>query len=251
MEELKSRGHKVEGRFLDINEVSSIGADFDAVINCAASANVDWCEKNQEAAYRNNVLGAVNLAKICEQEGKRQIFMSTLCIFSSQDENDLKYENSFPEPVNFYSQTKMQAEKLILEISPETLIFRIRLPLSEISHPRNTIDKILSYNRLLDLRESVTVVEDAFPVMAELIEKRESGIFHLVNAGFISATEIAELFNRSFERITKRERDELLKREGRAPRPIVYAGSKRILPLPDIRQRISKLVKNYRLKNFK
>ena len=249
-DELKKRGHEISGSGEDINNIVSIDGDFDVVVNCAASTNVDWCEKNREEAYKNNVLGAVNLAKVCGQAGpgragKNYVFVSTLCIFNSKNKEDIKYEDSIPEPLNFYSQTKAEAEKLIREINPGALIIRIHFPLSKIPHPKNAITKILSYDRAVDVRESVTVVEDALPIIIDLMEKKEKGIFHLVNEGTISAAEIAELFQHPFVRISGKEREEMLVKSGKARRPVVYAGSRRILPLPDIRERINDLVKNY------
>lgn len=243
--ELEKRGHEASGSRENINNVISIDSSFDIVVNCAAYTNVDWCEENKEEAYKNNVLGAVNLAKVCKQAGKKYVFMSTLCVFNSKGEKDIKYEDSVPGPINFYSQTKAEAEKSIREVDPDALIIRIHLPISEISHPKNTITKILSYGRAVDVQESVTVVEDALPMMIGLMEKEEKGIFHLVNEGTISATEIAELFKHPFVRISGKEREEMLTKAGKAKRPIVYAGSKRIPPLPEIRERINTLAKNY------
>lgn len=245
IDELKKRGHEVHGSIEDINNVVSINGSVDAAVNCAASTNVDWCEKNREESYKNNVLGAVNLAKVCKQAGKKYVFMSTLCIFNSKGANDIKYEDSIPEPVNFYSQTKAEAEKFIQEIDPDALIFRIRLPLSGVSHPKNTITKILGYDKIVDVQESMTVVEDALSAIVDLMEKREKGIFHLVNEGTISAAEIAELLEHSFTLISLEEHKKMLADAHKAKRPIVYAGSKRIPPLPDIRERMNALVRNY------
>ena len=85
------------------------------------------------------------------------------------------------------------------------------------------------------------------PVMVDLIEKGEKGIFHLANAGTISPAEIAEAIGyRLFDRVSKAEQDERLKAEGRAKRVTTYIGSKGISLLPDIRKRMPEVAKVYK-----
>lgn len=222
---------------------------FDVMINAIARTNIDWCEQNKSEAQNSNVTIAANLAKLCSEHGKKFVHLSSACIFESKGEKDVKFEDSEPAPACFYSETKVLAEKLVLEACPDALIVRIRLPISEVPHPRNTVTKILSYSTLSSQPESVTIVEDALPALKQLMEKGVNGTYHLINEGVISPAEIGAAFGHKFKTCTKKELDELITQAGKVKRVTVYAGSKKIPPLPDVRKRIVTLAKNYRTKS--
>lgn len=229
----------------EINEVVDIDDTYDTVINCAAKTTIDWCESNKVETIKSNVSGAVNLAKVCKELGKKYVFISSACIFESEHPHDVKYEDDTPNPKCFYARSKALAEELILEANPDTLIIRIRLPLSEIPHPRNTITKLLSYTNLNDNEESVTVIEDMIPVLDELIRKKATGIYHLVNAGTVSPEYIGTMFNHKFEIWSKQAQDIELKEKGKAKRVTTIVGSKRIPLLPEIRNRLLSIKEKY------
>lgn len=54
--------------------------------------NVDWCETNKQTCVRGNVLGTLNLADVCEQEGIHMTYFGTGCIFH--------YDEKFPQGSN-------------------------------------------------------------------------------------------------------------------------------------------------------
>src|SRR3990167_9738458 len=144
---LGDRARIYPGTILDAITDDKLG-DFDVLINTAAKTNIDWCEQNKQEALQVNAWGALELAELCQELGKRYVFISSACIFESKDIDDIKYEDSKPNPGCFYAETKVLAEHLIREKYPQSLIIRPRLPLSFVPHPRNTINKILSYDKL-------------------------------------------------------------------------------------------------------
>lgn len=217
----------------------------DVVINTIAKTNIDWCEQNKVHAFFTNTTLALQLAQRCVVSQKQYVFFSSACIFQSRDINDIKYEDSEPNPACFYSKTKALAEELIREANPSTLIIRPRLPISEVPHPRNTINKVLSYLKLHDNQESVTVVEDMFPILLKLIQDKKSGAFNIVNSGTISPAQIADAFNHPYEKFSKDDEVGQMKNEGRAIRVTTIADSRRLSPLPDIRERMNEIVKVY------
>ena len=165
---------------------------YSIIINTAGKTDIDWVEQNKISSLYSNTLSAIVLAKMCKRLGKKYVFFSSACIFQSKDEDDIKYEDSEPNPQCFYSETKVIAEKVVLEADPDTLIIRIRLPVSLKPHPRNTLSKLLKYSKISTKKESITVVEDALPILKSLIEENKTGIFHLVNEGYISPADMAE-----------------------------------------------------------
>lgn len=217
----------------------------DVWINTAAKTNIDWVEKHKSESENINVHGAEFIARQAKYFNKKYVFFSSACIFESKGMIDVKYEDSIPNPQCFYSKTKAMAEELIQEVNPDALIIRPRLPLSEVPHPRNTLNKLKKYERINDNQESVTIVEDMLPVLKDLIQMDAKGIYHLVNEGTISPHEIAVLLGHPHEVWSKEEQDKQLAKEGRPKRVTTYVGSKRIPLLPDIRKRIKEVIKDY------
>lgn len=232
----------------DINLIQTFDPGISVVVNFAASANIDWCEKNKNRTFWNNVLGAINIAKLCKIQGIKYIFISSGCIFRSKDKDDIQYEDSIPHPGCFYTETKLMAEKLIMEIDPNALIVRLRLPISEIPHQRNALNKLASYNQLVDSQESATVVEDFIERLFELIQKNEVGSFNLVNEGTISPAEIGRLIGHKFEIITKKELDKQMALENRAYRVSTHLGTRKGY-LPPIKDRINEVMDKWK-KNY-
>lgn len=205
---------------------------YDVVINTVAKTKIDWCEKNREETFDTNVIQAINIAKLLRPDQK-YVFFSSGCIFKSEN-GEVNYEDSIPNPQCFYTYTKLMAEQLLEEVRPETLVIRPRLLISEKSHPRNTIDKLLNYDKIIVCQESVTILEDLITKVATLFN--ESGAFNIFNEGTISPSEIMDIFGHKHEKIDKTQLDELTK--GLARRVSTVLGSKRTDPLPDARKRI-------------
>lgn len=229
-------------RIEDINEP----LDYDVVINTAAKTSIDWCETHREECFTSNVLMAIKLAKLTK--GKFVQF-SSACVFESKNPKDIKYEDSIPNPQCFYSETKLMAERLILEVKPDALIIRPRLLISETAHPRNTIDKLLKYTKVIDSKESVTILEDMLPVIKYLMETNASGVYHIVNEGLTTPAEIMKMYGEStFTVIPKKALDkELAKQIGRAKRTSVSIGSKKIPLMPHISKRISEVIEKHKM----
>ncbi|OHA18466.1 MAG: hypothetical protein A2664_00795 [Candidatus Taylorbacteria bacterium RIFCSPHIGHO2_01_FULL_46_22b] len=223
----------------------SLWKGVNVVINAIAKTNIDWCENHKQEALQSNAIVATELAKQCQKRNITYVFISSACIFESKNTRDIKYEDSEPKPRCFYSETKVLAEKLIQEAYPQTLIVRIRLPLSETPHPRNTVTKIRSYEVLSNQQESVTVIEDMLPALKKLIDKRAQGIFHLINKGTVSPAQIGKSLKHSFKICSKKELDETLCKANRARRVTVFASSKKTSLLPDIKKRLPEIAKKY------
>lgn len=81
------------------------------VINCAALVGTKECETKKELAWQTNVVGAENIAKICQKSGIRYVFMSSAAIFDGQ--NGHYSETDKPTPAFFYAVTKVEAERIV------------------------------------------------------------------------------------------------------------------------------------------
>ncbi len=224
-----------------LNEICHFDLDpYDVVINTAAKTSIDWCEANRVLAFDTNVIDAVRLAQITK--GK-YVFFSSGCIFKSANPQEINYEDAIPNPQCFYTYTKLMAEQLIEQVNSNALIIRSRLLISEHSHPRNTINKLLNYEKIITSQESATVLEDLIIKIKELIDCDKKGAFNIFNEGTISPSEIMTIFKHPHEKITKEQLDVLVK--GRARRVSTILGTHKTVPLPNIRKRIKEIKKNW------
>ena len=169
----------------------------DSVLNAAGvvgKPNVDWCETHQLETVAGNTVLPIMIAEACQKKGVYLLHMGTGCIFYgySTDPNGWK-ENDFPNPLAVYTRTKYAAD-LALSTLPNVGIARIRMPIDCRPSPANLIDKLVSFPRVIDVINSITIVEDMILVFKQLLEKQASGIFHVTNPGAIKHKEILEMY---------------------------------------------------------
>ena len=97
----------------------------DVVIHPAAIANIDFCQKNQSMAKAINVDMTKTIAGLCKEAGIRLIHCSTDTVFDGI--KGYYSEEDLPNPVNFYAETKLQAEKVVQEASSRNVVARLSL----------------------------------------------------------------------------------------------------------------------------
>jgi dTDP-4-dehydrorhamnose reductase len=97
----------------------------DAVIHTAALADIDFCEKQRERARAINVEMTRTLTGLCDDAGCKLVFCSTDTIFDG--EHAPYDEAAAPGPVNFYAETKVEAERIVAGLGPQAVIARLSL----------------------------------------------------------------------------------------------------------------------------
>lgn len=169
----------------------------DSVLNAAGvvgKPNVDWCETHQLETIAGNTVLPIMIAQACQNKGVYLLHMGTGCIFYGYSEDpDGWKEDDHPNPLAVYTRTKYAAD-LALSTLPNVGIARIRMPIDCRPSASNLIDKLISFPRVIDVVNSITVVEDMIDVFKQLLEKQASGIFHVTNPGAIKHKEILEMY---------------------------------------------------------
>ena len=158
------------------------------------SIGIDWCELNKEETLRSNVIAAINLCLECSLRKIYFVHLGSGCVYFGDNggkcytEED---ESNFYAP-QFYASTKIDSERILKNFP--CLILRIRMPIDDKPSERNTIDKIKSYKKLIDEKNSMTTIPHMIKALKVLIEKRETGIFNFTNPGTISPAEIMRIY---------------------------------------------------------
>lgn len=168
----------------------------DVVINCIGKTgrpNIDWCEDHKEETFFSNVLVPCYIALACKKRGKKMVQIGSGCAYEGDNNGRGFTEEDEPNYYgSFYSRTKIHSENLLKEFE-NVLQLRIRMPISFDKSKRNLLNKLLSYDRIISIENSISVVEDFARITEELIKRDERGIFNVVNQGSITHEEILNL----------------------------------------------------------
>lgn len=83
----------------------------------------------------------------------------------------------------------------MLKEYPNVLALRVRMPIVEdLLYPRNFITKILMYNKVVDIPNSMTVLPELLPMGVEMSKRGLTGIMNYTNPGAISHNEILSMY---------------------------------------------------------
>lgn len=160
----------------------------DAVIYCSSNPRPDDCERNRDAAYEVNVSALKNAASICASLKIKFVYISSDYVFGGKFAEYV--ENDSRDPINFFGNTKKEAEEFLTSCLPDSLIIRSGLIFGYSSYTEGRgflhwVVERLSAGKTLQADDSLIV----FPVLADdiadaiyhLIQRNESGIYHVAN----------------------------------------------------------------------
>ena len=169
----------------------------DVVINSAAMTHVDKCEQDKEACIAINVTAVRLIAELCQEYKTKLVHVSTDFIF---DGAEGPYdEEAKPNPLSFYGQSKLDAEKIVMDAGIPYAIARTILIYGVVSDmSRSNI--VLWAKGALEKGDPIKVVNDQFrsPTLAEdlavgirlILEKDAEGIYNLSGGEQMCITDI-------------------------------------------------------------
>lgn len=192
-----------------LDNYSDIGKELDLiqpthVINSAGLTgrpSVCWCEDHKDEVISVNVIGTTVLADECRRRNIHLTYMGTGCIYEYDDIHTIENQIGFTEEdepnfeKSFYSKTKIITEK-ILKTMNNVLILRLRMPLSPDLHPRNFITKIINYEKVVNVPNSMSILDDLLPVAIDMCINKKIGIYNFTNPGTISHNDILTLYQK-------------------------------------------------------
>lgn len=160
-------------------------------------STIDYLEQKGKLVenVNDNLYAPLVLAGVCKSKGLHMMYMGTGCIFEYDEEHML----SAPEPLNgfteeskpnffgsSYSTVKGFTDRLMNEEYADTVLnVRIRMPISSKDGPRNFISKIIAYKNICSIPNSMTVLDDILPLLAQALEKGVKGPLNATNPGVI------------------------------------------------------------------
>ncbi|CAN6272045.1 unnamed protein product [Urochloa humidicola] len=162
--------------------------------------NVDWCESHKPDTIRTNVVGTLTLADVCVEHGLLMINYATGCIFEYDAHHPegsgigFKEEDTPNFTGSFYSKTKAMVEELLKEYD-NVCTLRVRMPISsDLSNPRNFVTKISRYDKVVNIPNSMTILDELLPISIEMAKRNLRGIYNFTNPGVVSHNEVLEMY---------------------------------------------------------
>eukprot|EP00555_Chaetoceros_dichaeta_P002485 CAMPEP_0198251942 /NCGR_PEP_ID=MMETSP1447-20131203/2599_1 /TAXON_ID=420782 /ORGANISM="Chaetoceros dichaeta, Strain CCMP1751" /LENGTH=313 /DNA_ID=CAMNT_0043937071 /DNA_START=55 /DNA_END=996 /DNA_ORIENTATION=+ len=163
--------------------------------------NIDWCETHKPDTIRTNVIGTLNVADLCDTRNIHCTVYATGCIFKYDEAHKLGSGVGFDEDSapnfaeSFYSETKGYMEQL-LKCYSNCLILRVRMPISDDLIHRNFVTKIVKYERVVNIPNSMTVLTEMLPGSLAMAEKGLAGVYNFTNPGVISHNQVLDLYTK-------------------------------------------------------
>lgn len=164
---------------------------------------IDYLEQEGKLLenVRDNLYSPLLLAEISKSKGIHYTYLGTGCIFKFDEDHPFgKEENGFDEESvpNFfgssYSVVKGFTDKFMHLYEDSVLNLRIRMPITGEKNGRNFITKIVTYEKVCSVPNSMTVLPELLPMVLELMQNKTTGTLNLTNPGLISHNEILEMY---------------------------------------------------------
>jgi len=159
------------------------------VIHLAAFTNVDaaWEQRGNKngLAYQVNVIGTENILKACKATHKHLIHISTAYVFDGANES-LYTEEDSPHPIEWYGQTKWEAEQLVMNSDISWSILRIDQPFRpDEFEKKDVVHKIIERLKVDNLPPQFanqffgpTFIDDFAKLLDFFITTKTQGLFH-------------------------------------------------------------------------
>lgn len=178
----------------------------DFLINAAGytgKPNVDACEDHKAEALLGNAVLPGIVAMACREADIPWGHISSGCIYNGYKEEDGRIipftENDPPNfcfrtgLCSFYSGTKALGEEVLTK-EKNCYLWRLRIPFNEEHNPRNYLSKLLNYERLMDVRNSLSHLDEFIRASWECWEKKAAfGIYNVTNPGHVTTREVVEM----------------------------------------------------------
>ncbi len=171
----------------------------DLVIHAAAMTDVDGCARDPAAAYRVNALGTQNVALACQRANATMLYISTNEIFDGTKQSSyLEFDE--PHAINPYGASKLAGERYVQMLLDRFYIVRTAWMFSPggMNFPKKIIEAAQGATGQSPLQVvddeigNPTYAPDLAVAIAQLIETKHYGLYHLTNEGAVSRHDFAE-----------------------------------------------------------
>ena len=160
----------------------------DWVINCAALANLEECEKHPDQARILNIELPRELADSCLKRNIPFVHLSTDAVFDGTKDGAYT-EDDEPNPLGVYARTKLEGERAAQEANPQAIIARVNFFGWSLTNRRslgeffvNNLSEGKNVSGFTDVIFCPMWVNHLGSTLLEMLEKDLHGLYHVVGA---------------------------------------------------------------------
>jgi dTDP-glucose 4,6-dehydratase len=191
-------------RIVPSHVVSFIGRTH-GTIDGKAYTTIDYLEEKGKLVenVRDNLFSPLVLAEACKKRSIHFTYLGTGCIFQyDQDQHPWGEEvNGFWEEDNpnffgsSYSVVKGFTDRMMRILYGDTALnLRIRMPITGQRNVRNFITKIVGYEKICSVPNSMTVLPELLPLALDMMIRGVTGTVNLTNPGLITHNRVLEMY---------------------------------------------------------
>lgn len=174
----------------------SHSSDTLAVVNAAGKTDLKWCDDNAAEAFRCNVSAPLKLLRATQYARIPLIHLSSGCVWDGPYRRGLGFKpEDPPTPASYYAWTKAACDAMLWAEGRTGLnILRPRQVFSGVWNPRNTLVKLLKYDRLLTAPNSMTSIETITKTVVTLLKNPGwNRIWNVYDPGITTPLRVGEL----------------------------------------------------------
>ncbi len=216
--------------------------------------NVEACERHKADCLLGNAVLPGIVREACELRKIPWGHISSGCIYNGSRQDGSGFRETDPPnfcfrspPCSFYSGSKALGEEC-LQGADNVFVWRLRIPFSNRDGERNYLSKIMRYERLLDVTNSLADVSEFVDACLHCWQHRVPfGIYNIVNSGVVSTGEVVQLIqsHRNIDRRFEYFRDEaeFMAATSGVPRSSCVLDNSKLIrtgfPIRDVREAIA------------
>jgi len=158
----------------------------EAIIHCAAMADVDLCESNPDLARRTNAELARQVANACARRKIRLIHISTDAVFGGEKSGPYS-ESDRPNPRGIYASSKLEGERMVLQAYPQAVVARVNFYGWSLTGRRSlaeffvtSLSRGSSVYGFTDVMFCPMFVNHLGEILLEMLERDLHGLYHVV-----------------------------------------------------------------------
>ena len=223
--------------------------------------NVDACEDNKAACLLGNAVLPGIVAQACSEAGIPWGHVSSGCLYSGRradgrgfTEDDAPNFSFRQNNCSFYSGCKALGEE-VLSTAPQCYLWRLRIPFDENDSARNYLSKLMRYERLLEVENSLSDLGEFVRATLQCRQKKlPYGTYNMTNPGSVTTREVVEIIRASGVRRWEPQffasEKAFMQTTAKAPRSSCVLDSSKIteagIALTPVREAIGKASQNWR-----
>jgi dTDP-4-dehydrorhamnose reductase len=168
-----------------------------AIVHCAAMSKPDDCENNKELCWKTNVLSTQHLIEASLAFNSHVVFCSTDFVYG---EGENHTEEDACNPLNYYAQSKLAAEKIVKKATKNYTIIRpvfmygheiVGVRKSFVQWVKESLEQNKNIKVVNDQFRTPTYVVDVCSAIQTILSNNKTGTYNIAGSEILTPYQMA------------------------------------------------------------